>query len=85
MSAETASAMLRSWLCTMTANSQSSARRVAEGGRGVVERQDGVADDEHALAGGGAHGVVGEADGAVDAVERRSPKVRPPAARAAPT
>ena len=43
---------------------------VAEGGGGVVERQDGVADDEHALAGGRAHGVVDEADGAVDAVER---------------
>ena len=43
---------------------------VAESGGGVVERQDGVADDEHALAGGGAHGVVDEADGAVDAVER---------------
>ena len=43
---------------------------VAERGGGVVERQDGVADDEHALAGGGAHGVVDEADGAVDAVQR---------------
>ena len=61
--------MLRSWLWTMTANSQSSARSWPSAARRVVERQDGVADDEHALAGGGADGVVGEADGAVDAVE----------------
>ena len=58
---------------------------VAERGGGVDERQHAVAEDEHALAGDGAHGVVGEADGALDAVERdRERRARRPR-RAAPT
>ena len=53
----------------MTAYSQSSERSCPRSDAASYERQGGVADDEHALAGGGAHRMIGEAHGAVDAVQ----------------